>query len=164
MVNSNIKIGMMESMLSENPTLPNLSHSESTRRVNMSSQEQSGPITESTPSTSHLSEFLPLKVPFLAHNEGLVFRGFKKSTLRKEPLLPEDRIGLFYLGKKKFYIINLGEKTVEECGGKDKVWELEAFSSCGGPKFQSTVDFLEGNRKLYFHRISESVDELLKYK
>jgi hypothetical protein len=78
-----------------------------------------------------------------------ILSGQKTTTLRTE----DFPSGIYKFGGKDFQVTNRGLLSVEEAGGAEAIIKSEAFAETG-PKFSSTKEFLEGNRKLYVYDIT----------
>ena len=94
---------------------------------------------------------------FYPINLDLIYQLKKRSTLRSQKEF--ESIGLkvgqsdiLAIKEKKFKVTCIGFVHVSEIGGRDAVWKNEGFEYTK-PKFQQTLDFLDGKVKLYYYTI-----------
>ena len=98
-----------------------------------------------------------MNIPFYPVNLDLIYQELKTSTLRSEKeydligLKPGEK-GLLKIKDKDFEVECIGLISVEEIGGREKVWKSEGFDYTP-IKFQQTRDFLAGKRRLFFYSI-----------
>lgn len=118
-----------------------------------------------------ISNLKEIKIDFYPDNLELLSRLLKTTTLRTDA--QAKKIGLNQIGEQAlfkftlpqgleniFIVTYLGKKTVDEFGGKDKVYKTEGFEHTysGKPKFSSTIEFLEGKRALHLYSF-EAIDQ-----
>ena len=103
-------------------------------------------------------------IPMSTDNIEKILSGKKTTTVRSKRA--NEQIGMFVnetsvttFGGVDFLITNKGLLSVEESGGKDKMFESECFGE-NGPLFKQTEEWLNGRGKLYVYEIKK-IDGLI---
>jgi hypothetical protein len=96
-------------------------------------------------------------IPMSPDNVEKILSGKKTTTIRSQRA--STKIGLFVgesgiteFGGREFIITNRGPLTIEEAGGKEKMWESESFGE-NGPMYQQTINWLNGKGTMYVYEI-----------
>lgn len=102
-------------------------------------------------------------LPMSSSNISKIVRGKKTTTVRSDYMasqigLEPGESGMITFGQRNFKVTNLGQKTIKEMGGKDKMWESEGFGE-EGPMYNMTERWMEGSGRLNVYKIEPIFSE-----